>query len=63
MKAFWFQSKLIVERDSANAAMWVARPWRFQFHFDEIKELSSHLDVVLCHKVSSANSMADVLAK
>lgn len=43
-----FQTLLIVENDSANAVKWasniISRPWRFQFLFNKIKELSSHLD-------------------
>lgn len=47
----YFQTLLIVENDSANAVKWasniIPRPWRFQFLFNEIKELSSHLDASL----------------
>lgn len=39
----YYQVKLIVECDSANAVMWASyynsRPWRLQFLFNEIKEL------------------------
>lgn len=38
-----------MESDSANAVMWVLhkepRPWKYQFHFMETRELCSHLDV------------------
>lgn len=47
--------------------MWAShiesRPWKFQFHLEEIKELSSHLDVAFHHEVKSANLMADIPAK
>lgn len=40
-----FQGKLIVESDSSNVVMWVlharTKPWRFQFHLNKIRELSS----------------------
>ena len=40
-----YQSKLAVESDLANVANWAShadsRPSRFQFLFNEIKELSS----------------------
>lgn len=40
-----------------------SRPWSFQIHFNEIKELLSHLDVAFCHVLRSSNSMADGPAK
>lgn len=39
----------MVESGLANAEEWASlvysKPWRLQFHFNEIKELSSQLDV------------------
>ena len=26
-----------------------SRPWKFQLYFNEIRELSSRIDVVFCH--------------
>lgn len=64
---FLVEAKLIVERDFANGVMRAlcldSRQWRFQFYFNEIKELSSHLDVFFCYVLRSANSMADGLPK
>lgn len=37
--------------------------WRFQFYLNEIKEFSSHMDVVFHHEVRSGNNMVYVLAK
>ena len=37
--------------------------WKFNFHLNEIRELSVGTDVSFRHKVRSGNSMADVLAK
>ncbi|XXG72211.1 hypothetical protein AAC387_Pa07g1359 [Persea americana] len=58
---------LIVESNSSNAIAWVSNrktfPWKFQFHFNEIKELSSSLNVEFHREVRSANSMVDFLAK
>lgn len=49
-----FRARLIVESDSGNVVQWVSnivtRPWRFHFHFNEIKELSSHLDVFFSYE-------------
>lgn len=46
----FFPTKLIVESDSENAVRWVSHhgtnPWRFQFLSNEIKELSSPMEVV-----------------
>lgn len=39
------------------------KPWKFQFYFNEIRELSSSINVNFCHEVRSANFMADALAK
>lgn len=58
---------MIAGSNSAHVVAWLlklgAKPWRFQFYLNEIKELSSHLDVVFHHKVGSANCMANALAK
>ena len=58
---------LLVESDSSNAITWVSNkkdfPWKFQFHFNEIRELSATLNVSFLHEVRSANSIADALAK
>lgn len=57
----YFMEVLIMESDSSNAIAWVSNrrvsPWRFQFHFNEIRVLL--LIVVFHHN----NSMTDVLAK
>ena len=42
---------------------WKTFSWKFQFHFNEIKELSSSLNVEFHHEVRSANSMTDFFAK
>lgn len=56
-----------MESDLSHAIAWVSNrmmsPWKFYFHLNEIRDLSSSLNVVLCHEVRSSNSMADVLAK
>lgn len=39
------------------------KPWKFQFFFNEIKELSSHLDVAFPHEFRSANSILYMLAR
>ena len=58
---------LIMKSDSSNAISWVSKrkvlPWKFQFIFNEIRGLSSSINVVFSHEVRSANSMADSLAK
>lgn len=58
---------LVVESNSSNVIAWVSNrksnPWNFQFHFNEIRELSATLNVSFCHEVRSTNSTADVLAK
>ncbi|XXG59908.1 hypothetical protein AAC387_Pa04g1911 [Persea americana] len=54
---------LIVESDSSNAVTRVSNrktfPWKLQFHFNEIEELSSSLNVEFHHEVRLANSMVD----
>ena len=40
-----------------------SKAWRFQFLLHEIRESSSHLDVVFCHALRSANSLTDGLDK
>lgn len=56
-----------MESDSTNVIAWVfkrkAFPWKSQFQFNEIRELSTTINVTVHHDVRSANSMADVLAK
>ena len=37
--------------------------WKFNFHLNEIRELSVETNVSFRHEVRSSNSMADVLAK
>ena len=62
-----FQDTLIVENELSNAIERVSykesRPWKFQFYFNEIKELSSQMHVVFLHEVRLANRMVDALAK
>ena len=36
---------------------------KFQFHFNEIRELAININVTFHHVFRSANSMANVLAK
>lgn len=52
---------------SPNAIGWVsdeqARLWKFQFHFNEIKQLSSLILVAFCFEVQSVTNMADAVAK
>lgn len=52
---------------SPNAIGWVsdeqARLWKFQFSFNEIKQLSSLILLVFCFGVHSVTNMADALAK
>ena len=61
-----FNHPLIVESDSLNAISWVANSakslWRFYFYLNEIKFLSSELEVEFRHILHSANEEADVLA-
>lgn len=49
----------------ANALIWALhnnlRPWKFQFYFNLIKELS-HKDVVFPHEARASDYIADVLA-
>lgn len=58
---------LLVESDSLTAVAWLLkgdfRPWKFQFHFNESKELSYSLVVSFCHVLTCANSVTDALAK
>ena len=58
---------LVVESDSSNAVAWVSNrkvnPWKFQFLFNEIRELSSNINVVFLHVLRLANSITDALAK
>lgn len=59
--------RLIVESNSSNAITWVSNqamyPWKFQFVFNEIRDVSSILNVAFHCEVRSANSMLDALAK
>ena len=69
MDLFGFFPWMIVggESDSTNAVGWLlkpeSRPWKFQFHFIEIKEIFSSLVVSFGPVLRHANIMADVLAK
>lgn len=58
---------LLVESDTSTAVAWLLkcdfRPWKFQFHFNESKELSSSLVVSFCHVLTFANTVTDALAK
>ena len=60
-------SRLVVESDSLNAISWVlssaARPWRFQFYLNEIRALSSLIQVSFQHVGRSTNGFVDSLAK
>lgn len=38
-------------------------PFEFQSYFNEIQELSSSINLALCHKVRLANSMMNALAR
>ena len=62
-----FHGPLVVESDSANEVGWLlkpdSRPWKFQFHFNELKKISSSLVVSSGHVMRNANSMVDTLAK
>ena len=62
-----FNGGLIVESDSFNTIPLVSNqkaiPRKFQFHFIEIRKLSSSINVAFQHDVRSTNSMVDVLAK
>ena len=55
------------ESNSSNVIAWVANKeanrLNFQFHFNEIRELLTNIDVSFCHVFRSANLMADMLAK
>lgn len=76
--SFWQSWKLFVYfmlsflirwwwRVTSNVDGWVSRsgsrPWKFQFHFNEIKKLSSRLDFVFRRDVGLASSMENALAK
>lgn len=39
------------------------RPWKFQFYFNEIKELVSHLQMEFHHEFRLVNSMAATISK
>lgn len=58
---------LILASDSSNAITWVSNrkaiPWKFQFYFNDTRELSASINVSFHHEVRSANSLADRLAK
>lgn len=59
---FSFQDLLIVECDLQNSISWMSLdevgPWKFQFFFNEIKSLSSSIQVVPRRVSRSANGMA-----
>lgn len=61
------QGLYIVESGFSNAILWIthitSKPWIFQFLFNDIKVLSSTLQVHFTHVISSANSMEGTLAK
>ena len=56
-------SKFNVESDLSNALSWLwisrAGPWKFGFFLNEIKALSSLIQVELNHILRSTNAMAD----
>lgn len=62
-----YNGKVIVESDSRNAVSYVSSletaPWTFQFHLNEIKSLSSLIQVEFQHVGRPANAFADYLAK
>ena len=70
LEAVWilatFQGPLGVESDSSNVVGWSSKcdskHWKFQFHFNEINELSS-FGCLLSSYIRSVSSMADDLAK
>lgn len=52
LEALWvfldsYRDKLIVE--CVCVLNCNSRPWKFQLYFNEIRELSSRIDVVFCH--------------
>lgn len=57
----------IMESGSTNAITWVSNrkgfPWKLQFIFNEIRILSTSINVVFHHMLRSANSMVDASAK
>lgn len=65
--ALWFYWRLIVESNSFNAISWMNtpanRPWKFFNYFQEIKLLSSSIQISFQHMSRSANGMADCFAK
>lgn len=72
LEAIWIyssqiQEKLIIESNFPNAISQVSGlnegPWKFYFHLDEVKALSSSLQVVFKHVGRTAKSMVDLLAK
>lgn len=58
---------LILASDSSNAIAWVSNrkaiTWKFQFYFNEIRELSASINVSFHHEVRSTNSLVDGLTK
>lgn len=62
-----YGGSLVMENDSSNVIASVSNqkaiPWKFQFHFNEIRELSAVINVTFHHEVRFANSMVDWLAK
>ena len=57
----------MVESDSLNAISWVSSsamfPWKSQFYLNEIRALSSSIQVSFIHVGRAANGFADSLAK
>ena len=58
---------LIVERDSSNTVAWVSHhktsPWRFQYYFNEIREVFSIINVTFHQEVWLANSTENAIVK
>lgn len=52
-----------LESDSAHMIYWAShnklRTWKLQLYFNEIKWLSSHIQVDVCHDVGLANSISE----
>lgn len=40
-----------------------ANSYKFQFHFNEIIELSANINIIFRHEIRSTNFIANVLAK
>lgn len=63
----YYHGNLIVESDYSNALSWIlnrkAYPLKFQFLFNEIRVLSTTINVNFQQKSMSSNIMVDVLAK